>query len=468
MARLQDNASFLQALDDNGDALSGALWKTYEANSTTPVTTYSDSGMASANAWPVVAPSSGRWPSIYVPDGDYKVRLETSAGALIHEEASVRAGPLGGKITQVIDGNETLVFKGGGINDDFSPWANAAGVGVKFTGEHTQLSGLPLVSVVDHQAAADTPAFPTAFSGYARTVNDGNTVFGGFFRADIEGADDGIPVGVEINSFNHGNSDADKDLFPNRAIGAGALLPAALQVAAGYEEATLASGVRRDSTYGVLISSEGGSVVNADGDRARFKYAIFVKETGFTDAGLVLISDDELDANGRHILLIDTQDSATGGPTVAMRCLRNAGVGAQTGDAGQAGDMLGRVSFEGNNSTPELRQFAFIDGEIVDPTSTSEDGKLVFKVRRGGVGPTEKATIEDGLVVGGGADRGNGTVNAVSGFYIGDVGILAGNGSPEGVVDGVRGATYHRKDGGAGTSYYVKESGTGNTGWVAK
>lgn len=46
--------------------------------------------------------------------------------------------------------------------------------------------------------------------------------------------------------------------------------------------------------------------------------------------------------------------------------------------------------------------------------------------------------------------------------------VLAGTGSPEGVVTAPVSSTYHRKDGGAGTSFYVKESGTGNTGWVAK
>lgn len=46
--------------------------------------------------------------------------------------------------------------------------------------------------------------------------------------------------------------------------------------------------------------------------------------------------------------------------------------------------------------------------------------------------------------------------------------IYAGNGSPEGVVNGDPGSLYMRRDGGAGTSLYVKESGTGNTGWTAK
>ena len=47
--------------------------------------------------------------------------------------------------------------------------------------------------------------------------------------------------------------------------------------------------------------------------------------------------------------------------------------------------------------------------------------------------------------------------------------VLAGTGSPEGVVTASVGSIYLRNDGGAGTSFYVKESGFGtNTGWVGK
>lgn len=49
-----------------------------------------------------------------------------------------------------------------------------------------------------------------------------------------------------------------------------------------------------------------------------------------------------------------------------------------------------------------------------------------------------------------------------------DMGVLSGNGSPEGVVTAPVATLYRRLNGGAGTCLYVKESGTGSTGWVAK
>ncbi len=44
--------------------------------------------------------------------------------------------------------------------------------------------------------------------------------------------------------------------------------------------------------------------------------------------------------------------------------------------------------------------------------------------------------------------------------------ILAGTGSPEGVISGGIGSVYLRKDGSHGNTLYKKESGTGTTGWL--
>jgi len=46
--------------------------------------------------------------------------------------------------------------------------------------------------------------------------------------------------------------------------------------------------------------------------------------------------------------------------------------------------------------------------------------------------------------------------------------VVAGSGSPEGVVTAPVGSLYLRTNGGSSSSLYVKESGSGNTGWAAK
>lgn len=55
----------------------------YETGTTTAKATYSNAGLSSANANPVVADSDGRFGLIYLVAGRYKVRLETAAGVQI-------------------------------------------------------------------------------------------------------------------------------------------------------------------------------------------------------------------------------------------------------------------------------------------------------------------------------------------------------------------------------------------------
>lgn len=63
-----------------------------------------------------------------------------------------------------------------------------------------------------------------------------------------------------------------------------------------------------------------------------------------------------------------------------------------------------------------------------------------------------------------------GDVGASAGVEMGTSGprLMAGTGSPEGVVSAPVGSLWLRSDGGASTTLYVKQSGTGNTGWAAK
>lgn len=88
MARLAFEA-VPRALNSNGDPASGALLYVYEAGTTTPVTVYSDAAMTAADTHPVVADSWGFFDQLYIPDGNYKVRVTSSTGALIYEADNV-------------------------------------------------------------------------------------------------------------------------------------------------------------------------------------------------------------------------------------------------------------------------------------------------------------------------------------------------------------------------------------------
>src|SRR6185369_4212416 len=72
------------AIDGNGNPMSGALLYFYQTGTTTPQNTYTDSGLGTPNANPVVADSNGLFPPIYLSSGpDYKMILKTSAGVTV-------------------------------------------------------------------------------------------------------------------------------------------------------------------------------------------------------------------------------------------------------------------------------------------------------------------------------------------------------------------------------------------------
>ena len=72
----------LQFFDANGDPLVGGLLYTYEAGTTTPLATYTDSTGVSANTNPIVLDSRGE-ANVWLGTASYKLALYTSAGVLI-------------------------------------------------------------------------------------------------------------------------------------------------------------------------------------------------------------------------------------------------------------------------------------------------------------------------------------------------------------------------------------------------
>jgi hypothetical protein len=87
-------------LDANGDPVSGGKLYTYVAGTTTPQTTYSDVGLTSANANPIVLDSSGR-ATVYVTTGSsFKYVLKTSADVTLWTADNIGAVP---KSTATVD-----------------------------------------------------------------------------------------------------------------------------------------------------------------------------------------------------------------------------------------------------------------------------------------------------------------------------------------------------------------------------
>lgn len=118
MARIAPYA-FFQELDDNGNLLDGGLLYTYEAGTTTPKVTYTDSNESTANANPVVLDASGR-ADIWLGTGAYKFILKTSADVLVKEVDNIvgeASNVFGATVTNVSTNTAvTEIYKNGVIN----------------------------------------------------------------------------------------------------------------------------------------------------------------------------------------------------------------------------------------------------------------------------------------------------------------------------------------------------------------
>lgn len=96
----------LQFFDANGAPLVGGLLYTYEAGSTTPLTTYTDSTGVSANTNPIVLDSRGE-ANVWLGAAIYKFALYTSVGVLIWTVDNINGSTFG--VDAVGDGT-TLAF----------------------------------------------------------------------------------------------------------------------------------------------------------------------------------------------------------------------------------------------------------------------------------------------------------------------------------------------------------------------
>lgn len=98
------------ATDNNGNPCNGCKLYTYTSGTTTPLATYSDSGLTTPNANPVVLDSAGR-ATIFLSASSYKFALTTSAGVTLWTVDGVQSVGLTGissTLNRIADGRLTL------------------------------------------------------------------------------------------------------------------------------------------------------------------------------------------------------------------------------------------------------------------------------------------------------------------------------------------------------------------------
>jgi hypothetical protein len=106
----------LQFFDANGAPLAGGLLYTYEAGSTTPLATYTDSTGVSANTNPIVLDSRGE-ANVWLGTESYKLALYTSTNVLIWTVDNISTNGSNLSVTDHTGDGTTTIFA---VDDGFT------------------------------------------------------------------------------------------------------------------------------------------------------------------------------------------------------------------------------------------------------------------------------------------------------------------------------------------------------------
>lgn len=109
------NLSLVPHTDPNGDPYAGAKAYFFDETTTTPRTTYTDSALAIPHDHPVVADASGIFPAAFLQAGNYRMRLETSAGVVIHDVDGISVPVITTQSSGSGGTDETLLWRTGSL-----------------------------------------------------------------------------------------------------------------------------------------------------------------------------------------------------------------------------------------------------------------------------------------------------------------------------------------------------------------
>lgn len=151
--------------------------------------------------------------------------------------------------------------------------------------------------------------------------------------------------------------------------------------------------------------------------------------------------------------LVSTDASANGGPDLNL---------IRTSAPPAANDVLGRIIFYGQNSTPTQFAYSLIQTVITDTTASSEDSYIdLVTVKSGAL--TSSARIGQGLYTPGatGGDKGTGTINIDGGYYVNGTSLTSGGVTQVKAVPFTSNGTYTPT---SGMKYCVIETVGGGAG----
>lgn len=276
-----------RALDANGDPISGAKLYFYTAGTTTPLATYSDRALSSANANPVVADGDGWFGIIYMQASAYKVRLTDADDNVIQEEDDIyglSGALLESRVSQIALTPLDYGAVGDGVADESSEVQSAldnasgvvdlvgktfrcdsqivvpAGVTLRFSGGTLDFSNRPSSSGSGHLLVQGSAGTPTT----ANVVTAGDQRFS---VGDSSGLSKGDWCLVQSDQAWDGGGDTRGEMMKVGAIVSGTEIDVEQYPITHYTTAQNATLTPQEMSEDVTI--EGGAIVgtlSASGD----------------------------------------------------------------------------------------------------------------------------------------------------------------------------------------------------------
>ena len=166
-----------QFFDNNGNVLSGGKIYTYQAGTSTPATTYTDSAGSTAHANPIILNSAGRvstgeiW---LVNASSYKFILKDSSDVTIATYDNILAGLANNTVTtnMIVDGAVTTAKI---LDANVTPAKLSAGAPTWTTGGNVTVSGTLAVTGTSSFTGAISGTLASTVTGTTQAVSDNST-----------------------------------------------------------------------------------------------------------------------------------------------------------------------------------------------------------------------------------------------------------------------------------------------------
>ena len=265
---------YVTVLDSDGNPVSGAKLYFYATGTTTPASVYSDSGLVTPLANPVVADAAGRCSAVYLDSNvTYRCKVTTAAGATISDVdpiiglGSSPSIPVSASTTEQLTGTNTAKYAtSDSVAALWEQGADVASAGTISLGEGGYFNVTGTTTITDIDFATDKAGRKAwvKFTGILTLTHNASTLI--------------LPTGANITTaagdtacFVSEGSDAVRCVSYNRASGsalAGAVLPNALTMnngGAGAASGTTFDGsAARTISYNTVGATRAGAITSGD------------------------------------------------------------------------------------------------------------------------------------------------------------------------------------------------------------